>query len=333
MATTGDFCLTLTDWAKRVDNSGKVDVIVETLAETNEILQDALFIEGNLPTGHKTTVRSGLPAATWRLLNYGVQPTKSTTVQVTDTCGSLEAYSEVDKALADLNGNTFEFRFSEDRAFLEAMNQEMAQTMFYGNTSTKPESFLGLAPRFNSMAAENGRMIIDGGSTVPGVNTSIWLVVWGSQSCHGIFPKGSNAGFQHNDRGEQTLFDKDGGRYQGYRTHYKWEIGLTVRDWRYVSRIANLDTRTFAQAGTASYQGPELINLMVQAYNVIHNMSSGNAAFYCNRTIKTALDLIALNKANVNLSIENYAGKPVTTFWGVPIRRCDAILNTEDLVR
>lgn len=64
------------------------------------------FVEGNLPTGHKTTIRSGLPSATWRLLNYGVQPSKSTTVQVTDSVGMLETYAEVDKSLADLNGNT-----------------------------------------------------------------------------------------------------------------------------------------------------------------------------------------------------------------------------------
>ena len=331
MATIGDYCMTLSDWAKRIDGGGKVDGIVELLSGTNEILTDAQFIEGNLPTGHRTTVRSGLPTATWRLLNYGVQPSKSTTVQITDTCGSLEAYAEVDKALADLNGNTIEFRLSEDAAFLEAMNQEMAQTLFYGNTSTKPESFLGLSPRYSAKSAENGRMIIDGGSKTPGVNTSIWLIVWGASSCHGIFPKGSQAGFQHKDLGEVTLTDANNGKYQGYRTHYKWNIGLTLRDWRYVARIANLDTSTFANAGTASYVGPELINLMVNAYNAIHNFN-GSAAFYCNRTVKTALDLIALNKANVHLSIEQYAGKPTTMFWGIPVRRCDALLNTEDLV-
>ncbi len=34
-------------------------------------------------------------------------------------CGMLETYSEIDKALADLNGNTAAYRLSEDRAFLE----------------------------------------------------------------------------------------------------------------------------------------------------------------------------------------------------------------------
>ena len=76
------------------DPKGAIAKIVEILNETNEVLDDMLFLEGNLPTGHKTTIRSGLPSATWRLLNYGVQPSKSRTVQVTDTVGMLEDYAE-----------------------------------------------------------------------------------------------------------------------------------------------------------------------------------------------------------------------------------------------
>ena len=56
--------------------------IIELLSQTNEILDDMLVVEGNLPTGHQTTIRTGLPQATWRLLNQGVQPGKSTTALV-----------------------------------------------------------------------------------------------------------------------------------------------------------------------------------------------------------------------------------------------------------
>ena len=60
-------------------------------------------VEGNLETGNKTTVRTGLPTPTWRKLYGGIQPAKSTTAQVQDSCGMLEAYAEIDKALADLD--------------------------------------------------------------------------------------------------------------------------------------------------------------------------------------------------------------------------------------
>ena len=116
-----------------------------TLSQTNEILDDMMVVEGNLPTGHKTTVRTGLPQATWRLLNQGVPNAKSTTAQIVDTCGNLETYSVIDKDIADLNGNTAEFRLSEVRAFLEGMSQQVASTLIYGNQH-EPERFTGLRP-------------------------------------------------------------------------------------------------------------------------------------------------------------------------------------------
>ena len=317
---------TLADVAKRYDADGKIDTIVELLSETNEVLEDMTFLEGNLPTGHKTTVRSGLPSSTWRKLNYGVQPSKSTTVQITDTAGMLEAYAEVDKALADLNGNTASFRLSEDRAFLESMNQTMASTLFYGDTGTDPEKFMGLGPRYNSLSAESGDNIIVGGGSGSD-NTSIWLVCWGPNTCHGIYPKGSQAGLNHQDLGEVTLEDAANGKYQGYRTHYKWDIGMSLRDWRYVVRIPNIDVSDLTK--DASGSSAALVDLMVQAVEKLPNVNLGRAVFYGNRTISSILRRQITNTSNVRLSMDEVAGKRVMSFDGIPFRRNDAILNTE----
>ena len=320
---------TLADVAKRYDADGKIDTIVELLSETNEVLDDMTFLEGNLPTGHKTTVRSGLPSSTWRKLNYGVQPSKSTTVQITDTAGMLEAYAEVDKALADLNGNTASFRLSEDRAFLESMNQTMASTLFYGDTGTDPEKFMGLGPRYNSLSAESGDNIIVGGGSGSD-NTSIWLVCWGPNTCHGIYPKGSQAGLKHQDLGEVTLEDAASGKYQGYRTHYKWDIGMSLRDWRYVVRIPNIDVSNLTK--DASGSSAELVDLMVQAVEKLPNVNLGRCVFYGNRTISSILRRQITNTSNVRLSMDEVAGKRVMSFDGIPFRRNDAILNTEAAV-
>jgi hypothetical protein len=330
MATIGNNNPTLADVAKRSDPDGKIDSIVEILNETNEVLDDMTFLEGNLETGNKTTIRSGLPTATWRKLNYGVQPSKSQTVQVIDSCGMLEAYAEVDKALADLNGNSAAFRLSEDRSFLEAMNQEMANTLIYGDTDTDPEKFMGLEPRFNDNSGPaNADNIIAGGGSGSD-NCSIWLVVWGPNTIHGIFPKGSVAGFQHKDLGEVTLEDAASGKYQGYRTHYKWDIGLCVRDWRYVVRIANVDTSDLANDKGGS--SADLTDLMIQALELVPNLGMGRPVFYVNRTIRSMLRRQILATSNVNLTLEDFAGKRVVTFDGVPVRRCDALLATEATV-
>jgi hypothetical protein len=335
MATLNTTNPTLADVAKRLDPNGQVDKIVEILNDTNPILEDMTFIEGNLPTGHRTSIRTGLPTPTWRKLYGGVQPTKSTTAQVTDNTGMLEAYAEVDKALADLNGNTAAFRLSEDRAHIEGMNQEMASTIFYGNEGTEPAAFTGLAPRFNSKSASNSENVILGGSASGQTdNTSIYLVVWGPNTVHGIYPKGSKAGLSVTDKGQVTVENVDGagGRMEAYRTHYRWDAGLVVRDWRYVVRVANIDVSELSDATNGEAARKALIRLMIQATERIPQLGMGRAAFYCNRTIRTNLRLGILDKISNNLAWETVAGKRVMVFDDIPVRTCDAILNAEGRV-
>jgi len=325
----GTNALTLVDHARRTDPDGGIASIVELLKQTNEILDDMLWLEGNLPTGHRTTVRSGLPNVAWRKLNYGVQPSKSTTVQVDDVCGSLEAYSEVDKDLAMLNGNTSDFRLSEAGAFLEAMSRELSETLFYGDTDTSPEKFLGLASRYSSFAAANGANIIDAGGNGADLS-SVWVVTWGARTCHGIFPKASKAGITHQDLGEVTLEDETGGKYQGFRDHWQWKSGFCLRDWRYAVRIANLNTNA-----TSSIMDDidKLDKFMMKALNRMQNLTTGKLVWYMNRTVKEALDIQVNNRGNLGgLIWKDVGGVPVEHFRGIPIRMCDALTTTEAVV-
>jgi hypothetical protein len=344
MATLSSSALTLGEWAARLDPDGIPAAVIELLGQTNEMLTDMLWMQCNDGAGHKTTVRTGLPTATWRLLNYGVQKSKSNTAQIRDATGMLEAYSDIDKALADLNGNTAEFRLGEDMAFIEAMNQGMQQSVLYGSTAVNPERFTGLAPRFNTVNVANsataGNVIDAGGAG--STNSSIWLIGWGQNTAHGLFPKGSKAGLQVRDLGEVPLYDQNNNVYQGYRTHFKWDCGLTVRDWRFVVRIANINVT--AGAVTTS----NLINALITAVNKVPFISAAgnspppgapagtvtkpgqvNFAFYCNRTVRTAFDTQAMAKSNNFLTIETRDSKPYTAFRGIPIRICDQITNTE----
>ena len=343
MATLGATALTYADWAKRLDDGYKVARIIELLSMTNEILEDMMVIEGNLPTGHKTTVRTGLPQATWRLLNQGVPNAKSNTSQITDTCGNLETYSVIDKDIADLNGNTQEFRLSEVKAFLEGMSQQVAATLIYGNQFVNPERFTGLAPRYstsNTTNSQTANNVLSGGGTAS-TNTSIWIHVWGDDTAHATFPKGKITGLQHRDMGEWPVADSSGNTYQAYRDHFKWEIGYVLRDWRYLVRIANIDITQLTGVSAAN-----LINLIVRGIYKLPTQpvsagtvqtsdtpevraNMGRTVLYCNRVIRTYLDLQAMNKTNVLLRIEEFDGKPVTTFRSIPVRTCDAILNNE----
>lgn len=331
--------VTLLDWAKSIDPNGNTSVVVELLNQTNEILLDMPWIEGNLPTGHRTTVRTGLPVAIWRQMYQGVPPSKSVRAQIEDAAGMLEARSEVDCKMAELNGNTADFRLSEGESFIEAMNQQMCQTLIYGNTATNPERFMGLAPRFSTISgAANAQNIIDAGG-VGAVNTSVWLVVWGPNTVVGIFPKGTKAGLSHRDLGEIDAFDANNNRFRAYADLWQWSCGLTVRDWRYVVRICNIDVTDLA-AGSATQNAQQLVKQMIKAMARIPFMGKGRAVFYANRTVKEMLSIQALDKSNAALALipatnqfgsvsPGNLGNGTLLFFGLPVRTVDQILSTE----
>lgn len=333
MATLGNAVLTLADHAKRLDPDGKVPKIVEMLSQTNSILEDMLWMEGNLPTGHRTTVRTGLPTVAWRLLNQGVQPSKSTTAQIDEATGMLEAWSEVDKDLCELNGNTSAFRLSEAQAFIEAMNQEMAQTVFYGNSGTAPEEFTGLAARYSALtSAQNSQNVISGGSSDTD-NSSIWLVCWGAQSIFGIFPKGSKAGLVHEDLGLQviqTSTNVGGTRMRAYQDMWQWKCGIALKDWRYVVRIPNIDVSNLVADSSAA----DLYKLMIKATHRIFNLGMGKPAFYMNRSCFQTLDIQGRDGviAGGGMTYQDIAGKRVASFRGIPVRICDALTEAETAV-
>lgn len=338
MATLATSNLTLADWAKRTDPDGRIPIIAELLSQSNEVLEDCVFKEGNLPTGERVVIRTGLPGVYWRALNQGIPSTKSTTAQVDEAAGILEARSEVDKDLAMLNGNTAQFRLSEDSAFLEAMNQTQATTLFYGNPGTDPKQYLGMAPRYSSLSAANAQNILSAGGSGSD-NTSVFLVVWGDNTVYCHFPKGSKAGLIHEDLGEQTVYNSDGTRLQAYATRYQWKNGLVVKDWRYVVRICNIDVSDLiGQTGTqTAASATNIVKLMARSLYRIPNMAMGRAAFYMNRTVHSGLSIAALDKSQYVLKINeglSQFGTPYSwlSFLGVPLRRVDAIINAEAVV-
>lgn len=322
---------TLLDLKSRVDATGKVAPVIELMSQTNEVLDDAVWIEANELTGHTTSVRTGIPEPTWRKLYGGVQPTKSTTAKVREGLGMLEAYAEIDKSLADLNGNSAAWRMSEEIPHIEGFGQKLARYIFAGNEATEPEAFTGLAPRFNDQAAVNGENILTSAATPDSTdNTSIWLVCWGPNTVHMIYPKGMPSGLKVDDKGQVTIENADGnaGRMEAYRTHFKWDCGMVVRDWRAVVRV-QFDLEDVVANGAT---GPVLRDLLAKALRRVpaQQLNMSRPAIYMNRDALDAFDLQMNRDPLLQFRTQEEAqGKFVTRFRGVPIRRVDQILSTE----
>lgn len=342
MSTLPDNVQTLTDWNAHLGPDGEVLPIVELLAESNPILQDMTFVEANGITSHTSSIRTGLPTVYYRRLNEGVPTSKSTSVKITEGVAKLEGWCEVDQAMAELGGNLAQNRLNESMSFLEAMNQSQANTLFYGNSDTSPEEFNGFASRYSDLSAGNNQNIIDAGGTGSD-NASMYIVVWGPRTVTGTFPKGSRAGFVHNDLGLVTtqVNTAVGGDAQGlggaklrvYQDQFIWDSGLVVADWRYVVRICNIDVSTL----TGDYDGSDgfafdLNQLLIRANNRIPNINMGKACIYMNRTLSMVLDIQSLEKSNHTTTIDTVDGKKITSHLQVPVRVVDSLLNTESRV-
>jgi hypothetical protein len=330
MATLSAIHPTLLDFKARLGPDGKiVSDIIEILNQSNEVYDDLVFLPGTDLTGMETTIRTGIPEPTFRKLYGGVQPTKSTTAKIREGCGMMEAYTEIDKAMADLNGNSAGWRMSEEKPHLEGFAQKAARYVFYGNEATEPEGFTGLAPRYNSLSAANAENILqDTSGSGSGNYTSIWLCGWSQTTGHAFYPKGSQAGIQKSDKGQVTIenVDGNGGRMEAYRSHYRQDMGLCVRDWRYFVRI-QCRLSSVTKSGST---GAELGVLMAKAMRRVPGLGGARFAFYMNREAMDAFDLQGNNHPLLRFKDQEDAqGKMIQTFRGVPVRRVDQLVNTE----
>lgn len=336
MATASNYLktLSLADVASMKNPDGSTAKIAEVLTQYNPMLGDIPFVEGNTETGTVITRRQSIGEAYWRRLNSGVKTGVSRTTQVTETCGILETYSEVDKRLVSMASDKEAFMLSQAKGQMEAMSQEMAETFLYGNSYKQPEKFLGLMPRLDKLnkTVRNGSpIVLDAGGTNSGHLASILLVGWGEDKVCGIYPKGSKAGLDYEDLGQVTLEDGNGGKYEGYRSHWTWEAGLAVHDYRYVIRIANIDTTTLDYSDENAVK--KLAGLMIDALSLIPVGSSPNLKAYAPREVWAYISKLQLanNSRNVNVPTSDSA-RLVSDFYGVPFKMMDCMLSTETKV-
>ena len=339
----GESYLDIADKYKRIDAGNVTTPIIEALAINNEIMYDAVAMQCSHGLVNKTKIRTGLPTPTWMRYYQYVKPNKSDVMQLTEGTGMLKAYSAVDRKMVDEAGaDGRKLRMSEDMAFLEGFSQEWARTLFYGNSYQHPERFLGLAPRYSKLSTPEGKRNIIPGfktdedrssgdyrkTTVPTFtaanSTSIWLVHWSDRTCSSLYPQGSKAGIQMEDLGVQLEMTTEGYR-EFYVSKYELSCGLSLRDWRYVVRICNIDTTKLWQYDFEA--------MMILALNNQHSQEGGKVAFYCNRAVRAALSIYTTRKDNMYFHFEDFGlPRPVMTFQGFPVRMCDSILNTESVV-
>jgi len=335
MATIGNSFPSLIDHYRSVDKYGDYIPVIEALTVLNPLMQDAYVFEANEGTQHKSAIRTGLPTPTWGKLYQGIPQSKSTKQQVTDTSGFVESLSTVDTRLLNYKKNPAQARADEAAAHMEGIAQDVQTNFFYSDTATTPERFKGLAARYDTLA--NTQVVNGAGSGSD--NTSIWMVTWGRGKTGLFYPEGSKGGIIRDDKGEQRTLDASSNPYYVKEEYFRQDVGVTVGDWRYNVRIANIDVSdmnagsvdlySLLQKGLYKMQGTFATDINNGAQLSNPFLSGGKTVIYMNRTVLQAIDSQTTNDSKLQLHPAELEGKMVKMYRGLPIHVTDAILNTE----
>lgn len=336
MAAKGVSLLTLADVAKSKDK--QIGKVAEVLIQNNSMLNDIPYMEMNEGTIHKEDIRSALPEVYYRKANQPIPASKSTVEERSFQATHFESKSQIDRAVAERGGKdrVAYNRWNQAQGHLQAHANELAELMIYGSPSDSNLKTAGFFDIFSTVAAseETSKQIIDAGGTGSD-NTSILKVHWGERSIFGVYPSGTKAGLSRMDHsaGGKLVkipgIDENGnaGDFWGYEEEFMTDHGLVVKDYRQAARIANIDVSNLVSGTGAA----DLIDLMISADYKIDSQENGQGVWYVNRTIEAHLHKQALTKvgAGAGLTFDNYQGQRVLMFLGSPVRRMDALLNTE----
>lgn len=340
MSALGTTLVTLADVAKSKDKV--IGKVAEVLVQENAALNDIPYMVMNEGTIHKEDIRSGLPSVYYRKANQAIPASKTTTEERTFQAAHFESKSQMDEKVANRGGSdrVAYNRWNQAQGHIQAMAIEHANLLVYGSpldSSLKTPGLMDVYSTVNTSTSETAKQVIDAGGTT-GDNCSMLLVHWGERSVFGVYPAGSQAGLKRVDRSAGgklvpiNALDSSGnaGTIWGYEEQFEIDHGLVVKDYRQAARVANIDP-ALLKSGTGA---ADLIDLMISAHYKIHTQENGQGVWYVNRTIEAFLHKQSLTKvgAGAGLNYDNYQGKKVLMFLGKPVRRMDALLNTEDQV-
>ena len=328
---------TLAEVAHRADPDGNTPYIANVLEKKNPFLQDIPWFEGNRTTGHEIThTATALPTPSFRTINDGVVPTKGKTQKYLETCALIEDHSMIDEALVKLNGGRA-WRESEDMIKLQAIPQYFATEVFYESVSTNPERFHGLAPRYpaSSGYTSSSYVIVGANAGDGSVNfRSVWLITWEERKIYGIYPQGTKAGLERNDKGLERVVTSSttGASLYMWVTQFLWWCGIAVEDYRYAVRL-QWDPDDPEMAVTEK----GLILAILDMFDVIYEVTP-NTRLYMDRTTLrrfnaqlanstyNLLEWMTLHNGKLMGDSMVQGGERVRVINGTPMRIADALV-------
>ena len=317
---------------------GKFDTdIVDLALESNPIAGHFVVTTANNGVNNTTTIRTGYPDGTWVGYYDGVQPTKGTKKQVTDSAGKLKHLIQVDKDLIEESGDEAAEMGDEAFEHTEAMTQEVCECFLYGNTKVNGKKFNGLGPIYSELCTTTSTNKDASYYTLGAKRSaspdsthlrSIWLVGWGRMGTHLFAPKSTTLGLEKGPVTERNADIANGkGVIPVKEQFFKWTVGMTVKDFRCNVRIANIEINNIETLDL------DLGDLMLKAVCRARKVGVSQKIYMSPLTYEWLCRKARKDKIeNGFFSFKDFEGELILHFQGIPIFQLDCLETDETAV-
>lgn len=330
MPTNGATAVTTADLRASLDGKGNAARVFEILEKDSVVIQNATWVEGDLPNGNRTVVQGSKDVATKRRYERGVAKSKTVDIPKVDMAAQYAANVEVDLNKLEEYPDPKAYLNRQERRKISAMHEDFESDFFYGNDATDPEDIRGLATRFNTLSSNLGdpgyQVYSAGGSNNL---TSLYLAGFGDGGVNLFYPFGSEAGVTRIVNPSQRVTDTNNKVYYAYCIFNNWKSGLSVENHRSgVLRIANIDS-----AALAGETPPDLIGIALRAMMRVKRSNSLKYAWFGNETALGWLATMYKNTNNLNITMrELQDGMQEIRLCGIPVFQSYAIINSESQI-
>ena len=341
MATIGTRYMTFRDLHAGRTPNGFVDRdVVDMVTQENPVLKDILWKQCNKGREDIVTIRSGLPEAVVRAYYEGWTGTKSSKRQVTNACCRVTTGIEFDFDLYSQDKDKAAFLTDEQKAHSAVLGDKVASLLFYGDTQGDPKGINGFAKTFGQYGATSGgSMVTDdkvaafyclNGGDAAGTQArrSVFLVGWGANSAHGIYPEGTSAGIEIKPLQHQMVRQADGSNLDMGLQEMNWYAGLNIRDFRFCGRIANINIAT-----DPGSNGATDITKLVRKLVTRAKSTGVTQRLYMARLVFEAIAEQFEKKTQGNaVKYADLEQKKDATLMGIPVAFCDCMNGDEAAV-
>lgn len=314
---------------------------VMLLSQDNSFDMDLPLMMANDGTGHTFRYQTAQPTVQSTDWGEGTPESSSRSAKDREECIMISGLASVESEMANLHGQKAAARAAEDLKFLEAIRQLRHRHYFYGNRQNSLKEINGLATRYNSLTGVKAKQVFSCGGTTANAQTSVYFAKFGKGNVYGFFPEGTEGGYHKETHERQKTKLANGNHTLMDDVWHRQYQGLVVEDWRAAGRICNIEVSdlnalTGTQATTAMATNLSHAFLRMRR-RIQRSPTPGKIVAFVNDTAFTGFIRLVAETSKGAVTWRDAAGQFGSSFqelnvWGIPVRPCDAILDTEGVV-